>query len=192
MRPPPRSRCPPDPTHHEESSMTPLAHEIYRQLLRQLRTGKTSITYGELVEHEHEAAMLDRPDRWLQGSPRTCSDCASSASVRSPPAGRRLPTPYRHCTDTVPERLARPRDRPPATARGRWFDRGARTARFRLAVDRNRRRTSRPEPPRLRIRYRTPSWQHRRVLPACRTPRRTWCPLEDAPCSAGTARASAG
>jgi hypothetical protein len=29
--------------------MTPLAHEIYRQLLRQLRTGKTSITYGELA-----------------------------------------------------------------------------------------------------------------------------------------------
>ncbi len=29
--------------------MTPLAHEIYRQLLRHLRTGKTSITYSELA-----------------------------------------------------------------------------------------------------------------------------------------------
>jgi hypothetical protein len=29
--------------------MTPLAHEIYRQLLRHLRSGKSSITYGELA-----------------------------------------------------------------------------------------------------------------------------------------------
>ena len=29
--------------------MTPLAHEIYRQLLRHLRTGKASITYAELA-----------------------------------------------------------------------------------------------------------------------------------------------
>lgn len=29
--------------------MTPLAHEIYRQLLRHLRAGHSSITYGELA-----------------------------------------------------------------------------------------------------------------------------------------------
>jgi hypothetical protein len=29
--------------------MTPLAHEIYRQLLRHLRAGKASITYAELA-----------------------------------------------------------------------------------------------------------------------------------------------
>ena len=29
--------------------MTPLAHEIYRQLLRHLRAGKSSITYAELA-----------------------------------------------------------------------------------------------------------------------------------------------
>ncbi|MDX2090314.1 MAG: hypothetical protein SFX73_20810 [Kofleriaceae bacterium] len=29
--------------------MSPLAHEVYRQLLRHLRTGKHSITYGELA-----------------------------------------------------------------------------------------------------------------------------------------------
>jgi hypothetical protein len=29
--------------------MSPLAHEIYRQLLRHLRTGNASITYGELA-----------------------------------------------------------------------------------------------------------------------------------------------
>jgi len=29
--------------------MSPLAHEIYRQLIRHLRAGKASITYGELA-----------------------------------------------------------------------------------------------------------------------------------------------
>ncbi len=30
--------------------MSPLAHEIYRQLLRHLRAGKSSITYGALAQ----------------------------------------------------------------------------------------------------------------------------------------------
>lgn len=29
--------------------MSPLAHEIYRQLVRHIRTGRSSITYGELA-----------------------------------------------------------------------------------------------------------------------------------------------